>query len=63
MDKRLRVIMDCDKPYGGVNIIWMGDLLQLPPVSKRGENVGFIFEDSMAAGVAPQKLASKHPHA
>lgn len=40
MDSRLRQARDSDKEFGGVNILLMGDLLQLPPV-----NAPFIFEE------------------
>ena len=34
MDKRLRQIMDCNRRFGGMSIIFSGDFAQLPPVSK-----------------------------
>ncbi len=46
MDQRLRVILDCEQPFGGINVIWMGDFFQLPPVSpSTGPMERFIFED------------------
>jgi ATP-dependent DNA helicase PIF1 len=35
IDQRLRTLMDSDRPFGGIQIILVGDFLQLPPVVKR----------------------------
>lgn len=44
VDKFMRINgKDYDKPFGGVQIIVIGDLFQLPPVIARGEQ--FIFDE------------------
>ncbi|RWS18957.1 helicase 2-like protein, partial [Leptotrombidium deliense] len=35
IDLRLRSIKKCNEPFGGVNVLVFGDLLQLPPVSAK----------------------------
>lgn len=47
MDAFLRTVKDCKEPFGGVRIILIGDILQLPPVAdKRYVNSGkFFFDD------------------
>jgi ATP-dependent DNA helicase PIF1 len=36
-----------DKPFGGIRLILSGDFLQLPPVTKHGEQMRFIFETEL----------------
>lgn len=45
LDLVFRKIRDCDKPFGGIQLVLFGDFLQLPPVSKNGED-GFCFKSS-----------------
>ena len=35
LDKKLRLLRERDKPYGGVSIVFTGDFYQLSPVMKR----------------------------
>lgn len=37
VDKRLQLVKQSDKPFGGLQIIMFGDLFQLPPVIARNE--------------------------
>ena len=41
LGKRIR---RCQKPFGGIQILFVGDFYQLPPVSKGGSEAVFAFE-------------------
>jgi ATP-dependent DNA helicase PIF1 len=43
-DEVLRMVRKCDKPFGGIQIISVGDFCQLPPVAKDGQVARFAFE-------------------
>jgi len=43
IDQVLQVVRENNKPMGGMQIILFGDFLQLPPVSRYGENFDFCF--------------------
>ena len=45
IDKVLREVRECDKPFGGIQVIFIGDFFQLPPVEEDGnlENL-YSFE-------------------
>ena len=38
-----RQFKDADKPFGGLQIILSGDLFQLPPVTKHGQTIDFVY--------------------
>lgn len=41
VDQVARIIRNCDKPFGGIQLVVCGDFLQLPPITKRGNGVTF----------------------
>ena len=46
LDKVGRVTRKSDKPFGGLQIVFVGDFYQLPPVSKEGPS-GFAFNSPL----------------
>ena len=46
IDQVLRVVRENNKVMGGMQIIFFGDFLQLPPVSRYNENFDFCFNSS-----------------
>lgn len=44
LDAVLRAVRQSDRPFGGIQMIFFGDFLQLPPVGKDGRPVRFAFE-------------------
>jgi len=56
-----RSILRTDKPFGGIQIIAVGDMYQLPPVNKENNGSFFVFEsqtwkDVMKDAVVLQKI-------
>lgn len=43
VDAVLKGVREDDRPFGGVQVVFVGDFFQLPPVSK-GESLDFAFE-------------------
>jgi ATP-dependent DNA helicase PIF1 len=44
LDAELKMVYENDKPFGGIQVIAVGDFLQLPPVSQNNEPFEFAFE-------------------
>jgi ATP-dependent DNA helicase PIF1 len=44
LDLVLCEVRECDEPFGGIQMILLGDALQLPPVTKGKEEPKFFFE-------------------
>jgi len=44
LEEVARIIKGQDKPFGGIQVIMLGDFYQLPPVAKFGEDNRFCFE-------------------
>lgn len=44
LEEIARVLKNCDNPFGGIQLVLCGDFLQLPPVSKKGQNKKFCFQ-------------------
>lgn len=43
-DEILRFVRGGDSPFGGVQLILVGDFLQLPPVEKKEKKISYIFQ-------------------
>lgn len=52
----------CNEPFGGKIMVFVGDFLQLPPVTKNGENLGWIFNSKTwnDAKIEPVHLYTIH---
>lgn len=48
LEEIARKIRNIDRPFGGLQIIMVGDFYQLPPISK-GDQTNFVFESPMWA--------------
>jgi ATP-dependent DNA helicase PIF1 len=46
LDEIGRMIRNVDKPMGGLQVVFVGDFYQLPPVIKEGE-ISFVFESPL----------------
>lgn len=46
LDELFRRIRESSEPFGGVQMVFFGDFLQLPPVSKSSEGGEFAFQSS-----------------
>ena len=44
LDMIARKLRENDRPFGGLQLLLVGDFAQLPPVSKGDQSVGFCFE-------------------
>lgn len=62
LDFHMRAIREDDRPFGGAQIICVGDFLQLPPVDKenRGYDWAFASDAWIAADFAPAVLTIVH---
>jgi ATP-dependent DNA helicase PIF1 len=46
IDTALKAICSSEKPFGGLQTVFVGDFFQLPPVIQNGEALSFAFESS-----------------
>jgi len=47
LDQVLKVVRQNNKPMGGLQLLFFGDFLQLPPIKKMGEDVNFCFNSKV----------------
>lgn len=51
IDEVAREMKKTAEPFGGIQVVFTGDFLQLPPIMSRGERTVFAFEAKCWAGV------------
>jgi ATP-dependent DNA helicase PIF1 len=56
LDKVGRIVRKCDQPFGGIQMVFVGDFYQLPPVSKDNEGTTFAFESSLWSQVVKKTV-------
>lgn len=62
IDTVLKYAKRSNEPFGGVQVVFVGDFMQLPPVSKsRDETVGFAFESQAWKDLDPKLLFLGNP--
>lgn len=47
LDQVGRIVRKCDKPFGGLQVVFVGDFYQLPPVSKENDGLTFAFQSPL----------------
>ncbi|MES2224373.1 MAG: AAA family ATPase [Patescibacteria group bacterium] len=53
VDAVCRTIKQVEEPFGGIQVVLVGDFFQLPPIARRGEQVPFAFEAAVWGAMKP----------
>lgn len=56
LDQVGRIVRKCDKPFGGIQIVFVGDFYQLPPVSKDNDGLTFAFQSPLWSTVVTKTV-------
>ena len=56
LDQVGRIVRKCDKPFGGIQIVFVGDFYQLPPVSKENDGLTFAFQSPLWSTVVTKTV-------
>ncbi|MCL5883297.1 MAG: PIF1 family DEAD/DEAH box helicase [Actinobacteria bacterium] len=62
IDAVCRAVKDSDKPFGGMQVILVGDFFQLPPVTRADEQLLFAFDSEAWDLLAPPVLYLTEQH-
>lgn len=63
LDYHFRMIRQINKPFGGMQVVFVGDFLQLPPVNKFGNRVydwAFLTDSWHSADIKPAVMKTVH---
>ena len=53
VDKILKTVRQSEEPFGGIQIVCIGDFFQLPPVTRQGDMMRYAFESNAWLGMKP----------
>ena len=59
LDEVGRRVRNSPRPFGGIQIVFVGDFYQLPPVAKDGQKVAFAFESPLWDAVVQENICLK----
>lgn len=47
VDRICREARESNEPFGGIQVVLVGDLFQLPPVTKKGHDIDFVYKSEV----------------
>lgn len=53
VDKVLKTVRQSEEAFGGVQVVFVGDFFQLPPVTRQGDMMRYAFESNAWLGLKP----------
>lgn len=53
VNETCKLLRDSEKPFGGLQVVLVGDLFQLPPINRNGEMIDFAHTSSAWQELAP----------
>ncbi|MBI4130665.1 AAA family ATPase, partial [Candidatus Roizmanbacteria bacterium] len=62
VDRALRALRENNNPFGGIQVVFVGDFFQLPPVSGKDEQAQFAFESPAWTEANPVVCYLKEQH-
>ncbi|KJE75464.1 HRDC domain-containing protein [Ferrimicrobium acidiphilum] len=62
LDQLARTIRGTDAPFGGLQLVLVGDMFQLPPINRESDQVDFAFRSSAWRDLDPQACYLTEQH-